>query len=70
MQVAPLEAVQPVQEEKELPPAVAGAVRVTEVPARYVRVKPVEPLTAPLISDCETLMATPLAGFAELTVIV
>jgi hypothetical protein len=70
VQVTPLEVVQPVQDKNELPPTVGGAVRVTDAPAEYVRVKPVEPLAAPLTSGCETPMETPLAGFVELTVIV
>jgi hypothetical protein len=60
--------VQPVHEEKVLPPELAGAVKVTVVPELYVRVKLVEPLAALLLSAGETVMATPLAGSTESTV--
>jgi hypothetical protein len=60
--------VHPVQEEKLLPPAVAGAVSVTAAPDLYVRVKADDPLVAPLLSAGVTVMATPLLGVAESTV--
>ncbi len=60
--------VQPVQDEKLLPLAVDGAVRVIEVPELYVRVKLVFPLPWLELSAGDTVIATPLAGFVELTV--
>jgi hypothetical protein len=68
LQVAAFAVVQPVHEENELPPEVAGAVSTTAAPLLYVRVKLVLPLPAPLLSAGETTMATPLAGLVELTV--
>ena len=68
LHVTVLAVVQPVHEEKMLAPEVAGAVRVTAVPALYVREKLVDPLAALLLSAGETVMATPLAGLAEFTV--
>jgi hypothetical protein len=68
LQVTALTVVHPLQEEKVLVPMDVGAVSVTAVPALYVRVKLVEPLPAPLLSLGVTVMATPLAGVAELTV--
>jgi len=68
VQVTVLAEVQPVHEEKVLLPEVEGAVKVTEVPELYVRVKLVVPLAALLLSAGETVMATPLAGLVESTV--
>jgi hypothetical protein len=59
--------VQPVQFENVLPPALAGAVKVTELPIRYLRVKPATPLPAPLMSFRLTAMVTPLVGLIVLT---
>lgn len=68
VQVAPFELPQPDHDENVLAPAVPGAVRDTEVPALYVRTKPVLPEDRALLSAGEALMATPLAGVDELTV--
>jgi hypothetical protein len=68
LQLALFDDVQPVQEENEFPPALAGAVSVTEAPAAYARAKLVEPVVAPVMSGCETPIDTPLTGFVELTV--
>ena len=68
LQVTVLEVVQPVHDEKMFAPEVAGAVRTTEVPELYIRVKLVEPLPLPLLSAGKTAIATPLAGLDESTV--
>jgi hypothetical protein len=60
--------VQPVHELNLFPEALLGAVRVTDVPALYVRVKPVESFPALLLSFGDTAMATALFGFEEFTV--
>jgi hypothetical protein len=68
VQVIPDVEVHPLQEVNALVPEVAGAVNVALVPATYVRAKLVLPLPLPLMSAGETPIATPLAGFVELTV--
>ena len=59
--------VQPAQELKVLPLAVAGAVNVTAVLLLYVRVNWVEPPPCPLLSLGLTVIDTPLAGLVEAT---
>jgi hypothetical protein len=68
LQVTVVDVHPPLQETNVLPPALAGAVRVTDVPELYVRVKLVLPLAAPLLSAGETVMVAPLAGVVESTV--
>ena len=68
VQVAPLVLVHPLQEANGFPPAVDGAVRVTEVPESYVNVKLVVPLPALLVSLGDAVMVTPVEGLAESTV--
>ena len=53
------------QPEKLLPPADAGAVKLTEVPLKYERLKDVVPLLAPALSAGDTVIGTPVAGFVE-----
>jgi hypothetical protein len=68
VQVTVLLLVQPVHEEKLLPPEVAGAVSVTDVPELYVSVKLVVPVVLPPLSAGEAPIATPLTGLVEFTV--
>lgn len=68
-QVVPLVDTQPVHDEKELPPAVEGAVKVTAVPEMYVSVKLAVPLVVRLLSAGKVPMVTAvLEGFKEFTV--
>lgn len=62
VQMAPFAEVQPVHDEKELPLAVKGAVKVAVVPALYVSVKLVFPLLVWLLSAGEAAIDTPLEG--------
>ena len=68
VQFAPEVEVHPDHEENALPPAVAGAVSVTEVPLLYVSAKPVLPPLRLWLSAGEAEIGTPEAGLAEFTV--
>jgi len=68
LQVTDVAVVQPAHELKWWEPAAAGAVRVIDVPALYVRVKLAFPFAAPLLSAGATVMETPEVGLVVFTV--
>jgi hypothetical protein len=68
LQVSVLAVVHPVHALKVSLPEAAGAVKVTAVPASYIRVKLAVPFPEPLLSAGVTAIATPVAGSAVFTV--